>query len=83
MHKRMDRFSLQVAKEVYELAFEALNHKRWISGQMNRRSFLKAIGSAALLPILPRYLSAIGTVTPIATVTVQSRVAGQIGDELG
>jgi multidrug efflux system membrane fusion protein len=27
---------------------------------------------------LPHYLSAIGTVTPLATVTVQSRVAGQI-----
>jgi multidrug efflux system membrane fusion protein len=32
----------------------------------------------AWLGDLPRYLSAIGTVTPIATVTVQSRVAGQI-----
>jgi membrane fusion protein, multidrug efflux system len=32
----------------------------------------------AKLGDLPRYLSAIGTVTPLATVTVQSRVAGQI-----
>lgn len=36
------------------------------------------VTTQAKLGDLQRYLSAIGTVTPIATVTVQSRVAGQI-----
>jgi membrane fusion protein, multidrug efflux system len=36
------------------------------------------VAAQAKLGDLPQYLSAIGTVTPIATVTVQSRVAGQI-----
>jgi multidrug efflux system membrane fusion protein len=36
------------------------------------------VAAQATLGTLPRYLSEIGTVTPVATVTVESRVAGQI-----
>jgi multidrug efflux system membrane fusion protein len=36
------------------------------------------VASQATRGDLPRYVSAIGTVTPLATVSVQSRVAGQI-----
>ncbi len=39
---------------------------------------IPVVAAEAKLGDLPRYLSAIGTVTPLATVTVQSRVAGQI-----
>jgi len=42
------------------------------------RVAVPVIATLAKLGDLKRYLSAIGTVTPIATVTVQSRVAGQI-----
>ncbi|MBV8452812.1 MAG: MdtA/MuxA family multidrug efflux RND transporter periplasmic adaptor subunit [Deltaproteobacteria bacterium] len=43
-----------------------------------RRAAVPVVATQAKLGDLKRYLSAIGTVTPIATVTVQSRVAGQI-----
>ena len=43
-----------------------------------RRMAVPVVATQAKIGELPRYLSAIGTVTPIATVTVQSRVAGQI-----
>jgi multidrug efflux system membrane fusion protein len=43
-----------------------------------RHFAVPVLATQAKLGDLPRYLSAIGTVTPIATVTVQSRVAGQI-----
>jgi len=43
-----------------------------------RRVAVPVVATQAKLGDLKRYLSAIGTVTPIATVTVQSRVAGQI-----
>ena len=43
-----------------------------------RRMAVPVVATQAKIGDLPRYLSAIGTVTPIATVTVQSRVAGQI-----
>ncbi len=39
---------------------------------------IPVVAAQAKLGDLARYLSAIGTVTPLATVTVQSRVAGQI-----
>src|SRR5690349_24305659 len=39
---------------------------------------IPVVATQAKLGDLQHYLSAIGTVTPIATVTVQSRVAGQI-----
>lgn len=39
---------------------------------------IPVVATQAKLGDLPHYLSAIGTVTPISTVTVQSRVAGQI-----
>ena len=42
------------------------------------RIAVPVVATQAKLGDLQRYLSAIGTVTPIATVTVQSRVAGQI-----
>ena len=42
------------------------------------RTAVPVVAAQAKLGDLPQYLSAIGTVTPIATVTVQSRVAGQI-----
>ncbi|HJU12299.1 MAG TPA: MdtA/MuxA family multidrug efflux RND transporter periplasmic adaptor subunit [Candidatus Binataceae bacterium] len=42
------------------------------------RMAMSVMATQAKLGDLPHYLSAIGTVTPIATVTVQSRVAGQI-----
>jgi membrane fusion protein, multidrug efflux system len=48
------------------------------SGSETRRMAVPVVATQARLGDLPRYLSAIGTVTPIATVTVQSRVAGQI-----
>jgi membrane fusion protein, multidrug efflux system len=43
-----------------------------------RHIAVPVVAAQAKLGDLPRYLSAIGTVTPLATVTVQSRVAGQI-----
>ncbi|MBV8772305.1 MAG: MdtA/MuxA family multidrug efflux RND transporter periplasmic adaptor subunit [Deltaproteobacteria bacterium] len=42
------------------------------------RMAIPVVATQAKLGDLPHYLSAIGTVTPISTVTVQSRVAGQI-----
>ena len=42
------------------------------------RIAIPVVATQAKLGDLQRYLSAIGTVTPITTVTVQSRVAGQI-----
>jgi multidrug efflux system membrane fusion protein len=39
---------------------------------------IPVVAAQAKLGDLPRYVSAIGTVTPIATVSVQSRVAGEI-----
>ncbi|MBV8362533.1 MAG: MdtA/MuxA family multidrug efflux RND transporter periplasmic adaptor subunit [Deltaproteobacteria bacterium] len=42
------------------------------------RVAVPVVATQAKLGDLQRYLSAIGTVTPITTVTVQSRVAGQI-----
>ena len=42
------------------------------------RIAIPVVATQAKLGDLPHYLSAIGTVTPISTVTVQSRVAGQI-----
>lgn len=42
------------------------------------RMAVPVIATQARIGELPHYLSAIGTVTPIATVNVQSRVAGQI-----
>jgi membrane fusion protein, multidrug efflux system len=48
------------------------------SAAPNRHMAIPVVASQAKLGDFPRYLSAIGTVTPLATVTVQSRVAGQI-----
>jgi membrane fusion protein, multidrug efflux system len=42
------------------------------------RMAIPVLAAQARLGDLQRYLSAIGTVTPLATVTVESRVAGQI-----
>jgi len=47
-------------------------------GAPTGRMAVPVVATQAKLGDLQRYLSAIGTVTPIATVTVQSRVAGQI-----
>jgi multidrug efflux system membrane fusion protein len=42
------------------------------------RIAVPVVATQAKLSDLPHYLTAIGTVTPLSTVTVQSRVAGQI-----
>jgi multidrug efflux pump subunit AcrA (membrane-fusion protein) len=42
------------------------------------RIAVPVVAAQAKLGDLPRFLSGIGTVTPLATVTVQSRVPGQI-----
>jgi multidrug efflux system membrane fusion protein len=47
-------------------------------GAPRYRIAIPVVATQAKLGDLQHYLSAIGTVTPIATVTVQSRVAGQI-----
>jgi membrane fusion protein, multidrug efflux system len=47
-------------------------------GAPSHRIAIPVVAAQAKLGDLQRYLSAIGTVTPVATVTVQSRVAGQI-----
>jgi membrane fusion protein, multidrug efflux system len=47
-------------------------------GAPKYRMAIPVVATQAKLGDLQHYLSAIGTVTPIATVTVQSRVAGQI-----
>ncbi|MBV8359752.1 MAG: efflux RND transporter periplasmic adaptor subunit, partial [Deltaproteobacteria bacterium] len=48
------------------------------SDSERHRVAVPVVATQAKLGDLRRYLSAIGTVTPITTVTVQSRVAGQI-----
>jgi multidrug efflux system membrane fusion protein len=48
------------------------------SGSKAGQFAIPVVAAQAKSGDLPRYLSAIGTVTPLATVTVQSRVAGQI-----
>jgi membrane fusion protein, multidrug efflux system len=66
------------------LAFFALRSERArgaVSSGPNSPAHRTAVpveAAQAKLGDLPRYLSGIGTVTPLATVTVQSRVAGQI-----
>jgi multidrug efflux system membrane fusion protein len=72
---------LAVAAGVAIFALRSERARGAVSSSANtlaRPSAVPVLAAQAKLGDLPRYLSAIGTVTPLATVTVQSRVAGQI-----
>ncbi len=63
---------------VFRSSLGAAGDRRSSPGGRAHRMAVPVLAIQAKSGDLPYYLSAIGTVTPIATVTVQSRVAGQI-----